>query len=75
MMRRTALSVVLAIVATVMLAPVSSAAPDKEVLLDSQLSGDQVMQGGDPDGSGIATVLVDSHDGVACFDVQTANVA
>ncbi|MGH2699185.1 MAG: CHRD domain-containing protein [Actinomycetota bacterium] len=52
----------------------SLAAKDKEILLQSQLSGDQVVQGGDPDGSGVATILVDAKDGVACFDVQTTNV-
>ena len=51
------------------------AAPDKEILLESHLSGDQVVQGGDPDGTGFATVLVDSKDGVACFDVDVQNVA
>jgi hypothetical protein len=53
-----------------------AAAKEKEILLQSQMSGDQVVQqtGGDPDGSGVATVLVDSRDGVVCFDVQTANV-
>jgi CHRD domain len=54
----------------------SLAAKEKEILLQSQMSGDQVVQqtGGDPDGSGVATVLVDARDGVACFDVQTTNV-
>jgi hypothetical protein len=54
----------------------SLAAKEKEILLQSQMSGDQVVQqtGGDPDGSGVATILVDPRDGVACFDVQTTNV-
>jgi hypothetical protein len=53
------------------------AAPDREILLQSQMSGDQVVQetGGDPDGTGFATILVDSKDGVACFDVDVENVA
>lgn len=57
--------------------PAGVAAPDKEILLESHMSGDQVVQqtGGDPDGTGFATVLVDSKDGVACFDVDVQNVA
>jgi|ERR671918_1620896 hypothetical protein len=55
--------------------PATGAARDPEITLSSQLSGGAVVQVGDPDGSGTATVLVDARDGVACFDVQTTNVA
>lgn len=66
----------LAALAMLAAAPATGAARDKEVLLESQLSGDQVVQDtrGDPDGTGTATVLVDAKDGVVCFDLQTENV-
>jgi hypothetical protein len=73
-MRKTVTSLGVAALATLAVAPATVAAPEKEVLLESQLSGDQVVQGGDPEGTGTATILVDAKDGVACFDVQTANV-
>jgi CHRD domain len=73
-MRKAFVALALAALAVLAVAPATVAAPDKEVLLQSQLSGDQVVQGGDPDGTGTATILVDARDGVACFDVQTANV-
>ena len=77
MTRRAIASVGLfAMIAAIFVATTSTgmAAKEKEILLQSQMSGDQVVQGGDPDGSGVATVLVDARDGVACFDVQTTNV-
>jgi hypothetical protein len=59
----------------VALTPGASAA-NREILLESQLSGDQVVQetGGDPDGTGTASLLVDAKDGLVCFDVETTNV-
>ena len=76
-MRRRAivLSGLAATVAAFVVATPTTAAPDKEVLLTAELTGEAVVQGGDPDGSGSATILVDPKDGVACFDVATMNVA
>jgi CHRD domain len=75
-MRRTSTAFGMAALAMLAVTPAMAAAPDSEILLESRLSGDQVVQqtGGDPDGTGTATILVDAKDGVACFDVQTANV-
>jgi hypothetical protein len=74
-MRRASAAFGLAALAMLAVTPATVAAPDREILLESQLSGDQVVQGGaDEDGTGTATILVDAKDGVACFDVQTANV-
>jgi hypothetical protein len=75
-MRRAAVGLGLAALVMLAVAPATVAAPNKEIVLQSQMSGDQVVQseGGDPDGTGTATILVDAKDGVACFDVQTTNV-
>ena len=76
-MRRRAIVLcgLIAMIVGVLATTSAIAARDKEVALESQLTGAAVVQGGDPDGSGTATVLVDSRDGVACFEVQTTNVA
>jgi CHRD domain len=75
-MRRASAALGLAALAMLAVAPATAAAPDSEILLESRLSGEQVVQqtGGDPDGTGTATILLDTKDGVACFDVHTANV-
>jgi hypothetical protein len=76
-MRRRAVVLcgLIAVVVAILATTPATAAREKEVFLESQLTGAAVVQGGDPDGSGTATGLVDSRDGVACFEIQTTNVA
>lgn len=58
-------------------AAAGSAAADQRTVFVVEMSGDQVVgnPGGDPDGTGTATITVDHKTGHACLDVDTTNVA
>jgi hypothetical protein len=48
---------------------------DQQTVFTVQMSGDQVVGFGDPDGSGTATITVDHKTEQVCLDVDTTNVA
>lgn len=73
--RRVLVSTVLT--GTLLAVMAGTATADQQTVYFVQMSGDQVVgnPGGDPDGTGTATITVDHKTEQVCLDVDTTNVA